>query len=166
MTRSEWSNAIESAYAAVYRSLVALGASPADAADALHDAVERALRRPEAETIAIERPEAWLFVVALRRWRTNRWRNRLFVPLDGLRAQPLVPAPGENAVALIAELKRLPQREREVFVSRYLLGLSQEETARALAIAVGTVAAATVHATRKLRKRLEATDERPRPETA
>jgi RNA polymerase sigma-70 factor (ECF subfamily) len=136
-----------------------MGASPADAADALQDAFERALKHATTHQEVVERPEAWLFVVATRRWRTQRWRNRLFVPLDLLRAQPTVPAPGENATLLIAELKRLPQREREVIVSRYILGLSQRETAEALGIAVGTVAATTVHATRKLRKRIDESNE-------
>jgi DNA-directed RNA polymerase specialized sigma24 family protein len=87
----------------------------------------------------IKRPEAWLFVVALRRWRTIRWRRRLFVPLESVREPVVTPPPGENAVLLIGELKRLSRREREVITCRYNLGLTQRETADALGIAVGTV---------------------------
>src|SRR5437899_918609 len=97
----------------------------------------------------IHLPDAWLFVVPLRRSRTHRWRRRLFLPLESVREQSITPAPGENAVVLIAELKRLRRREREVITCRYILGLTQRETAEALGIAVGTVAASTVHATRK-----------------
>jgi DNA-directed RNA polymerase specialized sigma24 family protein len=118
--------------------MVTMGASPADAADALQDAFERALK----QQAVVRRPEAWLFVVALRRWRTMHWRNRLFVTL-GNRSYGEAPAPGEDAVLLISELGRLPKREREVMVARYVLGLSQHETAEALGIAVGTVAATT-----------------------
>src|SRR5207302_1686778 len=83
---------------------------------------ERGLRRSRSDARAIDRPDAWLFVVALRRWRTHRWRRRLFLPLDSVREQSITPAPGENAVVLIAELKRLPRREREVTTCRYILG--------------------------------------------
>lgn len=159
---TSWADAAESAYPRVYRALIAMGASPADAADALQDAFERALKHAQTHRQVVERPEAWLFVVASRRWRTQRWRSRLFVSFALLRTQPTVPAPGENAALLIAELRRLPQRERAVIVARYILGLSQRETAEALGIAVGTVAATTVHATRKLRERIDERDQRPR----
>jgi RNA polymerase sigma factor (sigma-70 family) len=161
MTQEQWEEVAENAYPRVYRALVALGASPEDAADALQDAFERGLRRGRSDTRAIDRPDAWLFVVALRRWRTHRWRRRLFLPLDALRDRSTTPAPGENAVVLISELKRLPRREREVITCRYILGLTQRETALTLGIAVGTVAAATVHATRKLRGRIDGTVARP-----
>jgi len=119
------------------------------------------LRRSRSDARAIHRPDAWLFVVALRRWRTHRWRRRLFLPLDSVREQSITPAPGENAVVLIAELKRLPRREREVITCRYILGLTQRETAQTLGIAVGTVAATTVHATQKLRRRIDGPVARP-----
>jgi RNA polymerase sigma-70 factor (ECF subfamily) len=162
MNPTSWADAAESAYPRVYRALVAMGASPADAADALQDAFERALKHARTHREVVERPEAWLFVVASRRWRTQRWRSRLFVSFDHLRTQPTVPAPGENAALLINELRRLPERERAVIVARYIVGLSQRETAEALGIAVGTVAATTVHATRKLRERIDERDQRSR----
>ncbi|TMD53477.1 MAG: hypothetical protein E6I83_06955 [Chloroflexi bacterium] len=70
MTQEQWEEVAETAYPRVYRALVALGASPEDAADALQDAFERGLRRGRAHPI--DQPDAWLFVVALRRWRTHR----------------------------------------------------------------------------------------------
>jgi RNA polymerase sigma-70 factor (ECF subfamily) len=126
-----------------------MGAQPADAGDALQDAFERAL----GQQTPAKRPDAWLFVVALRRWRTARWRNRIYVLL-GDRSVGQVAPPGDDAVTLIAELRRLPPREREVIAARYVLGLSQRETAEALGIATGTVAASTAHGAQKLRERL------------
>lgn len=126
-----------------------MGASPADASDALQDAFERALK----QRVPPQRPAAWLFVVALRRWRTVRWRNRIYATL-GDRSVGQVAPPGEDAVTLVAELRRLPAREREVIVARYVLGLSQQETGQALGIATGTVAATSAHAAHKLRERL------------
>jgi len=155
--QDQWQEVAANAYPRVYRALVALGASPEDAADALQDAFERGVRRSRSGAPPIDRPDAWLFVVALRRWRTHRWRRRLFLPLDAVPEQSITPPPGENAVVLIAELKRLPSREREVITCRYILGLTQRETAETLGIAVGTVAATTVHATQKLRERIDGT---------
>lgn len=151
MSREDWLQACEDAYPNVYRSLIAMGASPADAADALQDAFVRALKQDGAN---VARPAGWLFVVALRRWRTARWRNRLFVTI-GDRSVGEVPAPGVDAVTLISELQRLTQRQREVIVARYVIGLSQQETAVALGVAVGTVAATSAQAARKLRQRLD-----------
>jgi RNA polymerase sigma factor (sigma-70 family) len=145
-----WLAACEEAYPQAYRSLVALGASHADAADALQDAFERALK---VDTVP-RRPAAWLFVVALRRWRTARWRNRIYALL-GDRSVGQVAPPSEDPVALRSAMERLPPREREVVVARYVLGLSQQEAAEALGIATGTVAATTAHATRKLREWLD-----------
>lgn len=45
----------------------------------------------------------------------------------------------------------LPDREREVFIMRYLNGFAIDEVARALGIAVGTVKAHLSHGTEKLR---------------
>jgi RNA polymerase sigma factor (sigma-70 family) len=153
VSREDWLRACEDAYPRVYRSLIAMGAVPADAADALQDAWERVLK----QQTPVARPDGWLFVVALRRWRTARWRNRLFITL-GDRSVGEVAAPGVDAMTLISELRRLPQRQREVIVARYIVGLSQKETAEALGIAIGTVAATSAQATKKLRERLDATD--------
>ena len=82
-----------------------------------------------------------------------RWRNRIYATL-GDRSVAQVAPPGEDAVTLVFELRRLPAREREVIVARYVLGLSQQETGQALGIATGTVAATSAHAAHKLRERL------------
>src|SRR2546428_1891126 len=154
VSRTEWQQVAESCYEKLYRSLIAMGASPPDAADALQDAFERALKLEN----EVARPDGWLFVTALRRWRTQQWRSRLFAPLSVLRNRETIPPPGEDALLLLAELKRLPPGERAAFVCRYVVGLSQREAADMLGVAVATVAAATTHATRKLRERLDANE--------
>src|SRR5256886_17431096 len=110
--QDQWQEVAADAYPRVYRALVALGASPEDAADALQDAFERGLRRSRSDARPIDRPEAWLFVAALRRWRTHRWRRRLFLPLDSVREQPIPPAPAAKPVVLTAALKRSPPSAR------------------------------------------------------
>ena len=145
----DWLPACEASYPKVYRALVAMGASPEDAADALQDAFEDALR----ERRAVAKPEGWLFVVACRAWKRHRWRHRLFRPLAALRGVGHITS-REEAIDLFVELAKLTERQREVIVSRYVLGLSQAEVAEALDIAPGTVAATTHQATLLLRERL------------
>jgi RNA polymerase sigma factor (sigma-70 family) len=148
-THRDWLPACEASYPKVYRALVAMGASPEDAADALQDAFEDALR----EHRAVAKPEGWLFVVACRAWKRHRWRHRLIRPLATLRGIGHVSS-REDEIDLFVELAKLTERQRGVIVSRYVLGLSQAETAEALDIAPGTVAATTHQATSLLRERL------------
>ena len=149
LTDRDWSEACEASYPKVFRALVAIGASPEDAADALQDAFEDALRVRG----VVVRPEGWLFVVASRSWKRHRWRDRLFRPLAALRGLGHV-INRDDEIDLLVELAKLTDRQREVIVSRYVLGLSQAETAEALDIAPGTVAATTHQATSLLRERL------------
>lgn len=132
----------------VYRAVIAIGARADEAEDATQDAAERLLRFVG----QIERVDAWLYVVASRRWRQRRIRDRLLRPLEW--AQNLVAAPVPERAGLLAEVARLPRRQREVLVARYVIGLSQKETAAALGIAQGTVSATQAQATKKLREQL------------
>src|SRR5438105_13116607 len=59
LDRSEWQRIYEECFPRVFRALVAAGARPDEAEDALHDAFEKALTRQD----EIVRPEGWLFVV-------------------------------------------------------------------------------------------------------
>ena len=148
-----WIEACEAAYPKVYRAVVAMGATREEAADALQDAFERALR----QRAPVARAESWLFVVAIRQWRRRRWRERLFRPLEHAAANGHGPSPESEAVDLVTELANLTERQRTVMVARYVLGLSQQETAAALGITAGTVAATTHQATTKMRERLGGT---------
>ena len=148
LDRSEWQRIYEECFPRVFRALVAAGARPDEAEDALHDAFEKALTRQD----EIVRPEGWLFIVGLRRWRSRRIRSAIFAPLSLL--QHTTEMNGEGT-ELLSEMRRLPLRQRQVLAARYLIGLSQEETAAALGIARGTVAAHTTQGLAKLRKRLE-----------
>ena len=87
-----------------------------------------------------------------------------------LRARDLEPAaaPAPDAAA-VAELRRavatLPMRKRECVVLRYLLGLSEAETADLLGISVGTVKSQTHKGLRQLRERLDDVGAEPAPGT-
>ena len=148
-TRADWLTACDAARVKVYRGLIAMGAPRDDAEDALQDALEAALRL----AVPPERAEGWLFVVAMRRWRRQRWRQRIFAPLKVLFATTEVDRDGE--IDLLVELARLPERQRAVVVARHVLGLSQNETACALGVAPGTVGSIGHRAIKALRQRLE-----------
>jgi RNA polymerase sigma-70 factor (ECF subfamily) len=146
--RQDWLARCQAAYATVYRGLVAMGATRDDAADALQDAFEDALR----QRAPVARPEGWLFVVAQRKWRRTRWRRRLFRPLELARGS--LRSDRDEEIDLLNELGRLTERQRTVIIARYVLGLSQREIAGLLGIAPGTVAATVHQATALLRERL------------
>jgi DNA-directed RNA polymerase specialized sigma24 family protein len=143
-----WRTVYEDAFPRIYRALIAMGARPEEAEDALHDAFERALR----SGAKVDRPDGWLFVTAVRRWRRARIRSRIFRPLELFSGS--ADPPGDDRLTLLREMKRLSHRQREVLVARYVLGFSQEETAELLGIARGTVAATTTQAARLLRHRM------------
>jgi RNA polymerase sigma factor (sigma-70 family) len=143
-----WAQRCEAAYPAVYRALVAIGASESDAADAVQDAFEEALRH----RAPVVRADGWLFVAASRRWRRARWRQRIFHPLELVRG--IVVNEPDEVIDLLTELGRLTERQRTIVVARYVLGLSQREIAELLGIAPGTVAATAHQTTALLRQRL------------
>jgi RNA polymerase sigma-70 factor (ECF subfamily) len=147
--RAQWLAACEAARTKVYRGLIAMGATRTDAEDALQDALEAAVRT----AAQAQRPEGWLFVVALRHWRRHRWRERIFARL--LSRMPAAPADRDEAIDLLVEIRKLPERQRAVLVARHVLGLSQNETASALDIAPGTVGSTGHRAIKALRERLE-----------
>src|SRR5919201_941925 len=104
MTEESEDRAYLAAYPQVYRGLVALGARPDEAEDALHDAYVQHLERAEAVSIT-----AWLFVVALRRWRRRRMRERIFQPLRAVaRSADFAP---EARIDLFEALGKLGRRQ-------------------------------------------------------
>lgn len=137
-------------YRRLFRALIAVGANSDEASDALQDAYERALRKPEPP----HHIEGWLFVVAQRIWRRARLRRRLFGPLEAAGHQQ---ASAVETGVVLNEVRSLPMRQRQVFVARHVLGLSNEETAVTLGIASGTVSSTNYNALRTLRERLGGT---------
>ena len=62
---------------------------------------------------------------------------------------------GERRAELVAALNRLAEHEREALACRYLLGLSEAETAAALGVRPGTVKSRLSRALERLRAELE-----------
>ena len=84
-------------------------------------------------------------------------RDRSIVAADA------VPADSVEAIVLLSEehrevfaaLRRLPDRQREALVLRFYLGVTEEETARAMGISRGTVKSSTSRALAALGRMLK-----------
>jgi RNA polymerase sigma-70 factor (ECF subfamily) len=150
--RLRWESAYRAAFPGVYRGLVALGARPDEAEDALQDAFVKGLQRSVDRSVASI--DGWVFVVATRAWRRRRMRERILLPWTLLTDRE---AAGRSDVSrdAFAALRTLPLRQRQIVVARYIVGLSQEEVAELLGIARGTVSATTTHAIAAIRRLME-----------
>ena len=104
-------------------------------------------------------PAAWIVRTALNT-RISWWRRRrreVALDVDVEVSAPVDSQFAENAV-LLGELRRLPQRQREVIVLRVFLDLDTKTTARVLGIAPGTVTAHLSRAVTTLRQHLVPVD--------
>jgi len=135
-----------------------------DAEDAAQDALVkgwRSLRRFRAG--APLRP--WLLRIVANEARNRRRgagrRERLALRVAAASSGEAAPSPEEAAVAtaerqrLLETLERLPEASRLVLECRYLLELSEQETAAALGVRKGTVKSRTARALDRLREAYE-----------
>lgn len=123
------------------------------ARDAAQEAFARALRRwPQVREM--ERPDGWVYVVAMNQIR-DRWRRQrrqqpseLDVTLDASGAVL-------TRLSVSDALATLPPRQREAVVLRYFVDLPLADIAEAMGCAVGTVKATLHQALRAMRAELE-----------
>jgi RNA polymerase sigma-70 factor (ECF subfamily) len=121
--------------------LYALTGDRGEAQDCLQEAYARAWQR-WATISAYDDPVAWVRTVA---WRiaTSRWHRARNATVAWTRHGPpadLAP-PGEDTVALVAALKKLPEAQRLAIVLHYLGGMPVEEIAHETRSPAGTVKA-------------------------
>ncbi|MFF0373129.1 RNA polymerase sigma factor [Actinoplanes missouriensis] len=145
-----------------HRAAVLLGAG-ADADDVVQEAFVKAYRR--IKQYRGEGFKAWLLaIVANETHNLLRSRRRRAGVLMRAAARedplPLDVDPAETAEAserrrfLVEQLRALDTRDREVLVCRYLLDLSEAETATTLGLPRGTVKSRTARALARLRERM------------
>jgi RNA polymerase sigma-70 factor (ECF subfamily) len=119
-----------------FRALLATVESSDEADDLLSEAFTRALAR-WADVAVHPSPEAWVVRTTLNlhrdRWRRSQRAQRLRDRHERAGYVDIVDPD------LIAAVRSLPDRQREVVALRVLLGLSAEQTADVLSINVGTV---------------------------
>ena len=122
------------------------------ARDATQEAFARALRRWR-RVRDMDRPDGWVYVVAMNRLR-DHWRR-----LD--REQPVGSVDVESNGAVVTRLTvreaiaTLPPRQRQAVVLRYLADLPLADVADAMGCALGTVKATLHQALRAMRVELE-----------
>jgi RNA polymerase sigma-70 factor (sigma-E family) len=133
------------------RAAVASGMEPDRAEDAVAEAFARAWSR-WGSVRSMESPTAWVVRTAINQniswWRKRRREVVPDVPPD----QPVTDELGRPD--LVDAIRRLPPRQREAVVLRYLLDLDTESTARSMGVAPGTVSAHLHHALASLRAHL------------
>lgn len=121
--------------------------------DAFLGLYRRPLRNPDAQLAYLHRSVVNAARSMLRRRGTARrhLRNAAAYPAEAADHSVLVSA--EHA-DLMAALRQLPQRQREVLVLRYWSGLAEAEIATALGIRPGTVKSAASRALTALENKL------------
>ena len=140
-------------YEAVVQALRIAVGDAARAEEAAQEAFARAWARWR-RVRAMDRPVAWVYVVALNVER-KRWRraSELLVEPSEVACDPTEQAAGD--FDLRAAVKRLPERQRAAIALRYLADLPVADVARAMGCADGTVKATVHQALRSLRISLE-----------
>ena len=143
-----WEDLYEQEYPRLLRALTAIAGDEGAAEDAVQEAFVRALKQGLA---SLDRPGAWLLVVATRVLFRDRRRRVTDVAVETLPiARDDIDFAIERADLLVA-LRQLPERQRAVVVARYYYDLSYEEIAKAFAIRRGTVGATLSQALARLR---------------
>jgi len=134
----------------------------ADAEDAVQDALVKAWRALGRFRVG-EPLRPWLLQIvaneARNRVRSTGRRDRLaLLAASAVSSGEAAPSPEEAALAadrrrtLLAALEQLPAEAREILACRYLLELSEDETASVLGVRLGTVKSRTARALDRLRE--------------
>ncbi|MET7395546.1 SigE family RNA polymerase sigma factor [Dactylosporangium sp. NPDC005572] len=137
--------------AALWRTAYLMTGDRHHAEDLLQIALERAAVRWN----KLDRPEAYvrrvLYTQSVSWWR-GRQRRVKEVLVDVVPESAGPPGEPEVRIMLAQALRRLTPKQRAVLVLRYYEDYSEEDTARLMRVAVGTVKSQTRHALRRLRE--------------
>jgi RNA polymerase sigma-70 factor (ECF subfamily) len=142
------------------RTLTVALADRSAAEDATQEALTRALRRWR-HVQRLDRPAAWLYVVAMNHvrdgWRRDRREPRWEAELESPTPDP---TGGVTTTLSVRDaITTLPARQREAVVLRYLADLPLADVAEAMGCAVGTVKATLHQALASLRVELKEDDD-------
>jgi RNA polymerase sigma-70 factor (ECF subfamily) len=145
-------------YGAVERAVALAIGDRGRAEEVTQEAFARAYRRWR-RVSAMDRPVAWVYVVALNTER-KRWRREQNAPMP----EALDAASQDHAGAVVTTvvlrdaIVHLPPRQRAAIVLRYPADLSIAEVAQAMGCADGTVKATVHQALKSLRVEVEGDD--------
>jgi RNA polymerase sigma factor (sigma-70 family) len=133
----------------------------ADAEDIVQDTIMTIRRRYWPRVRTLDKPEAYWFKIAARRYRRTRGRQAGRTadldPSDEL-LEPAIPgdpfAQADCRQALEPVIRQLPPRQRQVLWLRVLADFSEADTAMILGISAGSVKTHLNHAKAQMRKLL------------
>ena len=147
-----------------FRTAVLICADAHDAEEAVQDGFVKALRALDRFRDG-EPLRPWLLAIVANEARNRRRsagrRARLAARALALATPPVAAGPegavlsGERSAELLAALDRLDERDRTVIGCRYLLDLSEAETARVLGVRPGTVKSRLSRALGRLREEVD-----------
>jgi RNA polymerase sigma-70 factor (ECF subfamily) len=146
-------------YGSTLRSISLAIGDASRAEDLTQEAFARAFRRWSSVS-KLERPVAWVYVVALNAER-KRWRRdqKASAPADQADGALTDLAGGVLRTIVVREaLEKLPPRQRCAIVLRYLADLTVADVAEVMGCAEGTVKATLHQALRNLRIDLDGSD--------
>ncbi|NGN95863.1 sigma-70 family RNA polymerase sigma factor [Nocardioides sp. KC13] len=152
MTRDEFTKFYAGNKDRCLRAAIAYGIAPDRAEEAVAEAFARAWSRWPSVRSA-DSPRAWVVRTAINA-DISWWRRRRREVVTEPPERPAATHDLDTSSVLIEAVRRLPPRQREVVVHRYLLDLDTATTARALGIAPGTAKALLHHALATLRAEL------------
>ena len=143
-----WEALYEREYPRLLRALLAIGGDEGAAEDAVQEAFVRGYTQGLG---SLDRPGAWLLVVATRVLFRDRRRRLTDVAVETIpSARNEIDFAVERA-DLLSALRQLPERQRAIVVARFYYDQSYAEIAKAFAIKSGTVGATLSQAIGKLR---------------
>lgn len=147
MERERWEREVAAHYGRVLRGLIAVAGRRESAEDALHDALVAAMKPGVVE--GIERADAWLYAVGLRKLRRATWRTRLDGWLGATASS--YAEPGLDRIEAMELLAQLTPRQRELVVARFYLDLSFKEIAEHFGLSVGAATSTVSQAIARIR---------------
>jgi RNA polymerase sigma-70 factor (ECF subfamily) len=156
----EFDEFYESFFDRVAGALALAGTDRDVARDATQEAFARALRQWR-KVREMDRPDGWVYVVAMNQVRDNRRRRerrqeRTATADDGAVDNTRAVA---TRVTVRDAIATLPTRQRQAVVLRYLADLPIADVATAMGCAIGTVKATLHQAMRSMRVELDDTED-------
>jgi RNA polymerase sigma factor (sigma-70 family) len=158
---------VEADLGAMVRLAAVVSGNAADAEDIVQEALTKALQslRRFDETRPFRPWFAAIVANQARNWKRSRGRRLRLVQRIAAQAQlperfvEEIVLEADEGSRVVAALQALDQHDREILALRFLVGLSERESADALGLALGTVKSRTSRALERMRTQWETTND-------
>ena len=158
---------VEADLGAMVRLAAVVSGNAADAEDIVQEALTKALQslRRFDETRPFRPWFATIVANQARNWKRSRGRRLRLVQRIAVQAQlperyvEEIVLEADEGSRVVAALQKLDRHDREILALRFLVGLSERESADALGLALGTVKSRTSRALERMRTQWESTND-------